>query len=636
MPRSQRPRNASKHALSVARPRLDVLEDRSVPGFLAPVSYPLGGQPQAVAAGDFNRDGAPDLAVANGYGGVTVLLGNGDGSFRVSGGVSFPWSIGLTSAPDSVVVGDLNADGKLDLVAGVRTFFGTRRPPGVYESAYDITSSAYVVLGNGDGTFQAPRSFAANTSPAHMPPTYSVPSSVAVGDLNGDGTLDIAVTSRTGFQTQTYYPPDNLADYVTVLVGHGDGTFSASPPTALNGPPGSLVIGDFNTDGHLDLVAAGGTRLLSGGDGTFQVSGSFLGDTAAGADFNGDGYLDLAVGTSWTDAVRVSPGNGDGTFQAGTIYSIPMPTAIAVGDFNRDGRRDLAAAQGTGQLGVLLGDDTGGFQAQAPSPVGATAYGMAVGDFNADLFPDVGTANKDAGTASVLVNNGNWTPAPLPRLIVGDASVREGNTGQTLLQFGVTLSTAAAVTVTVHWATRDGTAASGSDYQAASGTLSFLPGQTSKTLTVAVYGDRVPEPDETFFVDLSQATNATLADGQGLGTIVDDEPRITITDAAKREGRSGTTLLVFTVKLSGAYDQAMTINFATADGTATAADHDYQPTSGTLTFAPGETSKTIAVVVYGDRKIEGDETFSVNLTGASSSALITDGTGIGTILNDDN
>src|SRR4030095_6300010 len=108
MSRSHRPRNARKHALSVARPCLDLLEDRSVPGFLAPVSYPIGGQ--AVAVGDFHRDGAPDLPVANG--GVGFLWGNGDGSFRVGGGVSFPWSIGLTVAADSVVVGDLNADGK--------------------------------------------------------------------------------------------------------------------------------------------------------------------------------------------------------------------------------------------------------------------------------------------------------------------------------------------------------------------------------------------------------------------------------------------------------------------------------------------------------------------------------------------
>jgi large repetitive protein len=130
-------------------------------------------------------------------------------------------------------------------------------------------------------------------------------------------------------------------------------------------------------------------------------------------------------------------------------------------------------------------------------------------------------------------------------------------------------------------------------------------------------------------------TNAALVDSQSLGTIVDDEPRITITDVAKREGRSGSTLFIFTVKLSGVYDQAVTVNYATADGTATAADHDYQPKTGTLTFAPGETSKTITVVVYGDRKNEGDESFTVNLTGASSNTLITDGTGIGTILNDD-
>ena len=198
----------------------------------------------------------------------------------------------------------------------------------------------------------------------------------------------------------------------------------------------------------------------------------------------------------------------------------------------------------------------------------------------------------------------------------------------------MTLSTASSEPVTVAFATANGTATAGSDYQAASGTVTFAPGETTKTVTVLVNGDRVGEPNETFLVNLSGATGgAVIIDGQGVGTIVDDEPRISIGDVARKEGNSGTTLFVFTVTLSAASDVPVTVNFATANGTAKAGE-DYDAQSGTLTFAPGETSKTITIVVRGDKKREADETFFVNLSGASA-ALILDGRGLGTILDDD-
>jgi chitinase len=150
-----------------------------------------------------------------------------------------------------------------------------------------------------------------------------------------------------------------------------------------------------------------------------------------------------------------------------------------------------------------------------------------------------------------------------------------------------------------------------------------------------VYGDRAAEPDETLFVKLSAAKNAKIADGTGVVTIRDDEPRVRINDASSAEGDSGTTLLTFTVSLSAAYDEAVTVNYSTADGSATTAGNDYLSALGTLTFAPGETSKTITVEVGGDATPEGNEYFFVNLSGASSNALLADGQGVGTILDDD-
>jgi probable HAF family extracellular repeat protein len=236
-----------------------------------------------------------------------------------------------------------------------------------------------------------------------------------------------------------------------------------------------------------------------------------------------------------------------------------------------------------------------------------------------------------AGQAELL------TPiAPPPTISVNNVSVTEGNSGTRNAVFTVNLSAASAVPVTVQYATVDGTATAGSDYVATSGVLTFAPGETSKTIAVPVIGDRLAEPNETFFVNLSGAANATLANGQGVGTILDDEPRISISDVRKKEGKQGqTTLFVFTVTLSAAYDQPVTLSFQTADGTATVRDSDYVAQASTQTFNPGETTKTLTIVVNGDGKKEADETFFVDLFGNSSNALISKSRGIGTILNDD-
>src|SRR5207249_2119077 len=143
-----------------------------------------------------------------------------------------------------------------------------------------------------------------------------------------------------------------------------------------------------------------------------------------------------------------------------------------------------------------------------------------------------------------------------PRVSINDVTMKEGNSGLTAFAFTVSLSVAYDVPVTVDYATANGTATAGSDYQAASETLTFAPGETSKTITVLVNGDRLGEPNETLFVNLSNLNYGVIADAQGVGTILDDEPRISISDVTKKEGNGNrTTLFVFTVTLSAAYDQ---------------------------------------------------------------------------------
>lgn len=226
---------------------------------------------------------------------------------------------------------------------------------------------------------------------------------------------------------------------------------------------------------------------------------------------------------------------------------------------------------------------------------------------------------------------------PMSAISINDVSVAEGQSGARDAVFTVTLTPASGRTVTVAYATAAATAtAANNDYQSTSGTLTFAPGQTTKAITVVVKGDTVNEADETFFVNLSNASNATIVKDQGLGTILNDDalPKLSINDVSVTEGNSGTAAAVFTVTLTPASGQTVTVSYATADGTAKVGGNDYLPKSGTLTFAPGETRKTISVTVIGDTVKERNETFFVNL-GLATRAAISRTQGRGTIVNDD-
>jgi chitinase len=221
------------------------------------------------------------------------------------------------------------------------------------------------------------------------------------------------------------------------------------------------------------------------------------------------------------------------------------------------------------------------------------------------------------------------------RINIDNVWLAEGNTGTTSFNFPVRLSHAIGQPVTVNYATTDGTAAAGSDYVANSGTLTIPAGQISGTLTVLVNGDQLSESDESFYLNLTNPTNGVIADGQGVGTIVDDEPRISISGPYAAEGNSGTTAFDFTLTLSSTSELPVTVDYNTADGMATSLDGDYEAGSGTLTFAPGVTSQIITVQVNGDATVEPDEDFFVNLSNPTN-AQIGYSQGSGTIVSDDN
>ncbi|HZF04437.1 MAG TPA: Ig-like domain-containing protein [Patescibacteria group bacterium] len=221
------------------------------------------------------------------------------------------------------------------------------------------------------------------------------------------------------------------------------------------------------------------------------------------------------------------------------------------------------------------------------------------------------------------------------QVVIDDTRVLEGDGGTTNAVFTLTLSRAALAPVTVSYVTSNSSAVAPGDYATTSGTVTFVPGTTTQSLTVGVVGDEAAESNESFLVTLKSITNATIGDSQASGTIFDDDAgrQVVIDDARMVEGDSGTTSLVFTLTLSKAALTPVTVNFVTSNSSAVAPG-DYATTSGTLIFVPGTTTRTIPVAVIGDEWLEGNENFFISLTNGTH-ATIGDSTALGTIFNDD-
>jgi hypothetical protein len=234
--------------------------------------------------------------------------------------------------------------------------------------------------------------------------------------------------------------------------------------------------------------------------------------------------------------------------------------------------------------------------------------------------------------ALFLVTAAASTAADAPSLAVNDAMVTEGDSGTKNAVFTVSLSSASAAPVTVDYATEEGSALAPADYEPTSGTLTFAAGETSKQVTVRVVGDTLDEPHETYSLNLFNPSGATLGDARGVGTILDNDPAVSLSvdDVSASEG-SGR--LTFVVSLSAESGKVITVGYATGDGSATAPD-DYAAASGTLVFLPGETEKSVSVDLVADDLVEQDETFTLTL-GNAVSALLADSQGLGTISDDD-
>jgi outer membrane biosynthesis protein TonB len=237
-----------------------------------------------------------------------------------------------------------------------------------------------------------------------------------------------------------------------------------------------------------------------------------------------------------------------------------------------------------------------------------------------------------AAAALFLVLAAASAAADAPALTVNDVTVTEGDSGTKTALFTVLLSASSADPVSVDFATADGSAKAPDDYAATSGTLTFAPGELSKQVTVAIAGDTLDEPHETYTLNLSNSAGATIADGRGAGTILDNDPQVSISvdDVSRVESNAPAS---FTVSLSKASGKVVTVAYATANGSAVSPD-DYTTRSGTLVFLAGETSKTVSVPLNDDQVEEADETFTLGLSSAVNASL-TDAQGIGTIVDDD-
>ena len=362
-----------------------------------------------------------------------------------------------------------------------------------------------------------------------------------------------------------------------------------------------------------------------------------------------------STGTSWQSVAlsgTVQPGQyylvGLGS-NANGITAIPTPDASGTIQISSTVGKIALVSSSTALSGAcpssgivdLVGYGSGtncSETATSPSPSTTTAiYRAANGctdtDNNANDFAAAAAVPRNSATAAAPCG-----PA-LPTLSINDVSVAEGNAGTTAFTFTVSLSApAGAGGVTFDIATADGTASSASDYAAQSLTAQTIAaGNTSYTFTVLVNGDVMSEPNETFFVNVTNVSGATIADGQGLGTIVNDDGGVmlSINDVNQNEGNSGTTTFTFTVSLSEpAPVGGVSFDIATSNGTATAGS-DYIAKSLTAqTIAAGATTYTFSVDVNGDTSFEPNETFFVNVTNVTG-AFIADGQGIGTIVNDD-
>jgi hypothetical protein len=588
-----------------------------------------------VTAGNFNGDGLSDLVALNDNGRVTILLSTGPSSFAVAAGSPFDLVPGSTFGPASAVaLGDFNGDGRDDLATST-----------------SAQNSVSLLLNDGAGRMTL-------SSTAVIPiGTDFREKRLAVGDFNRDGRAD--VVSSNG-----------AAQNVTVFLGDGAGSigagtnFASTARNLFSTHAHFMAVADFDGDTNPDLAVSNGNSSFGGdlsvlfGDGAGGFSAPFTQPIGASpwvlaaGNFNSDSKPDLAIIGLASNSITVLLN----VYEPLPCLSVNDVTLTEGDSGSQSAAFDVTLSQASTQtvrvnyslkgVSATEGADyaaTFGRLAFAPGETSKTVSVQVAGDAldEADETFELRLASPSGAGAADAVGLGTITDNdPTPTLSVDDITVTE-NEGPvsafgTTATFKIQLSAPSGRDVTVRYATVPGTATAGADYQNISFTATIPAGQSSVNVTVFVVRENIFEADETFFLDLSEPDNATIADARAQCTIVNDDtvPTLTTENAFGGEGDSSQSAMTFTLRLSNASYQTVSVGYATADGTAVA-PADYAASTGTVTFAPEETTKTFTVMVKGDTLDEINEMFVVNFSGPVNVTLPANTQATGLIIDDD-
>jgi hypothetical protein len=372
----------------------------------APTTYAVGSNSSTVVVGDFNQDGKLDIAVTNGGSNtVSVLLGNGNGTFQTQ----VTYATG--TAPSGIVAGDFNNDGILDLAV-----------------ANNSSGTVSLLLGTGSGTFGTQTTFAVGTSPAQM----------AAADLIGNGNLDLAV-ANAGSNT------------ISVLIGNGAGSFAAQATYTASSGPFGIAIGDINGDGKPDVVVSNNgvatvSVFLGTGTGTLNAKTDYADGATGGrqvgvADFNLDGNLDVVEGPYGSTAFSILLGNGNGTLQSAQNFtSTGSPSYFTLPDLNGDGRPDIVMGNyGSSTISVYLNETVA---TGSTTPAGPIVYGTGTHNVNASYVPgtnDSDAASTSAGTVALSAVSLSYGTSPTASVFSGTGP---GTVTVKVMAAGAQLSTA--------------------------------------------------------------------------------------------------------------------------------------------------------------------------------------------------
>ena len=563
-----------------------------------------------------DNDPQPSLAIND------VTVGEGD-----AGTVTATFTVSLSQVSGRVVT------------VSYASANGTATSPGDYLTSNGVlsfaageTTKTIVVTINGDLIDEANETFTIG---------LSAPTGAALADPSGLGTItdndplpalsvnNATVTEGdTGVTNAIFTVSLSRASGLPITVNHATANGTATAPADYQSGAGALSFAAGETTKQVIVPVNGDT--LDEPNETFVLSlasptNATIGDGSGAGTINDN---DPPPALSVSD-ITVTEGNGSTVNAVFTVTLAPVS--------GRDVKVDFATTAGTAAAPADFTATSGSLTFSA----GQTTKSVTVA-VNGDLLDEIdenfilGLSNPGSATISDGIGLGTITDNdPLPTLSVNDVTLTEGDGGPVAATFTVNLSAASGRDVTVDFATANGTAIAPGDYVARSGSLTFAAGETTKLVAVTVKGDTLDEPTESYSLNLFNAQNATAADAQAVGTIIDNDglPSAVVSDVIVAEGNSGQVNADFTVTLSATSGQTVTVTWATADDTATAGE-DYEAAGADLVFAPGTTSRTFTVKVKGDLLDELEEAFKVVLS-APSNADIGDAQGLGSIIDDD-